>query len=77
MKILVTGGTGKVGTEVVQALLRRGESVRVLTPEQGSQAARRGRGGCRRPAGSRLGPLGTERRRHPIHCLEARLFLPE
>ena len=31
MKILVTGGTGKVGTEVVQALLRRGESVRVLT----------------------------------------------
>ena len=31
MKILVTGGTGKVGREVVQALLRRGESVRVLT----------------------------------------------
>jgi uncharacterized protein YbjT (DUF2867 family) len=31
MRILVTGGTGKVGTEVVQALLRRGESVRVLT----------------------------------------------
>jgi NADPH:quinone reductase-like Zn-dependent oxidoreductase len=31
MKILVTGGTGKVGTEVVQTLLRRGASVRVLT----------------------------------------------
>src|ERR1700747_1772789 len=31
MKILVTGGTGKVGTEVVQALLGRGASVRVLT----------------------------------------------
>ena len=31
MKILVTDGTGKVGREVVQALLRRGESVRVLT----------------------------------------------
>ena len=31
MKILVIGGAGKVGTEVVQALLRRGESVRVLT----------------------------------------------
>jgi uncharacterized protein YbjT (DUF2867 family) len=31
MKILVIGGTGKVDTEVVQALLRRGESVRVLT----------------------------------------------
>jgi uncharacterized protein YbjT (DUF2867 family) len=31
MKILVTGGTGRVGKEVVQALLRRSESVRVLT----------------------------------------------
>src|SRR6516162_4353763 len=31
MKILVTGGTGKVGTEVAQALLRGRESVRVLT----------------------------------------------
>jgi len=31
MKILVIGGTGKVGTEVVQTPLRRGESVRVLT----------------------------------------------
>jgi uncharacterized protein YbjT (DUF2867 family) len=31
MKILGTGGTGKVGTAVVQALLRRGEYVRVLT----------------------------------------------
>jgi uncharacterized protein YbjT (DUF2867 family) len=31
MKVLVTGGTGKVGTEVVSALLSRGASVRVLT----------------------------------------------
>src|SRR5438067_2354408 len=31
MKVLVTGGTGKVGTEVVNALLSRGASVRVLT----------------------------------------------
>jgi uncharacterized protein YbjT (DUF2867 family) len=31
MKILVTGGTGTVGKEVVKALRRRGESVRVLT----------------------------------------------
>ena len=31
MKILVTGGTGKVGGEVVHGLLRCGESVRVLT----------------------------------------------
>src|SRR6476469_2945344 len=31
MKILVTGGTGKVGRELVIGLLRRGESVRVLT----------------------------------------------
>jgi uncharacterized protein YbjT (DUF2867 family) len=31
MKVLVTGGTGKVGTEVVKALVNRGASVRVLT----------------------------------------------
>jgi uncharacterized protein YbjT (DUF2867 family) len=31
MKIFLTGATGKVGREVVPALLRRGESVRVLT----------------------------------------------
>ena len=31
MKVLVTGGTGKVGTQVVNALLSRGASVRVLT----------------------------------------------
>ena len=31
MKILVTGGTGTVGSEVVQALLRHDVSVRVLT----------------------------------------------
>ena len=31
MKILVIGGAGKVGTEVVHALLQRGESVRILT----------------------------------------------
>jgi uncharacterized protein YbjT (DUF2867 family) len=37
MKILVTGGTGKVGTEVVQALLRRGTSVRVLTRNKGAK----------------------------------------
>ena len=34
MKVLVTGGTGKVGTEVVSALLSRGASVRVLTRNQ-------------------------------------------
>src|SRR5260221_4370957 len=31
MKILVTGGTGRVGTAVVQALLRGDASVRILT----------------------------------------------
>jgi len=34
MKILVTGGTGTVGSAVVQALVRRGASVRVLTRNQ-------------------------------------------
>lgn len=34
MKILVTGGTGKVGSAVVQQLLERGASVRVLTRKQ-------------------------------------------
>jgi uncharacterized protein YbjT (DUF2867 family) len=34
MKVLVTGGTGKVGSQVVNALLGRGASVRVLTRNQ-------------------------------------------
>jgi uncharacterized protein YbjT (DUF2867 family) len=37
MKILVTGGTGRVGTEVVQALLRREVSVRVLTRNKNAE----------------------------------------
>ena len=37
MKILVIGGTGKVGTEVAQALLRGRESVRVLTRNKESK----------------------------------------
>lgn len=39
MKILVTGGTGSVGREVVKLLLQRGTEVRVLTrktPEKGT-----------------------------------------
>jgi len=31
MKVLVTGGTGKTGSEVVKSLLKRGAAVRVLT----------------------------------------------
>jgi uncharacterized protein YbjT (DUF2867 family) len=36
MKILVTGGTGKVGSEVVKELSKRGAQVRVLTRKLGS-----------------------------------------
>jgi uncharacterized protein YbjT (DUF2867 family) len=39
MKVLVTGGTGKVGTEVVSALLGRGASVRVLTRKKEARLA--------------------------------------
>jgi uncharacterized protein YbjT (DUF2867 family) len=39
MKVLVTGGTGKVGTEVVSALLSRGASVRVLTRKKEAKLA--------------------------------------
>lgn len=38
MKILVTGGTGNVGSAVVKELLERGAEIRVLTrkqPEEG------------------------------------------
>ena len=34
MKILVTGATGTVGSEVVKALLQRGAEVRALTRKQ-------------------------------------------
>jgi uncharacterized protein YbjT (DUF2867 family) len=34
MKVLVTGATGKVGSEVVKALLQRGAGVRALTRKQ-------------------------------------------
>jgi uncharacterized protein YbjT (DUF2867 family) len=37
MKVLATGGTGKLGTQVVQALLGRGVSVRVLTRNKESR----------------------------------------
>jgi len=35
MKILVTGGTGKVGSEVVKELRKRGAQVRVLVRKIG------------------------------------------
>jgi uncharacterized protein YbjT (DUF2867 family) len=34
MKVLVTGATGRVGGEVVKALLQRGANVRALTRKQ-------------------------------------------
>jgi uncharacterized protein YbjT (DUF2867 family) len=34
MKVLVTGATGRVGSEVVKALLQRGAGVRALTRKQ-------------------------------------------
>jgi uncharacterized protein YbjT (DUF2867 family) len=34
MKVLVTGATGRVGGEVVKALLQRGTDVRALTRKQ-------------------------------------------
>ena len=39
MKVLVTGGTGKVGTEVASALLCRGASVGVLTRNDAALSA--------------------------------------
>src|ERR1043166_4354593 len=34
MKVLVTGGTGRIGSELVGALQKRGTSVRILTRNQ-------------------------------------------
>jgi uncharacterized protein YbjT (DUF2867 family) len=40
MQVLVTGATGKVGSEVVKALLQRGAGVRALTRKQPKPGAR-------------------------------------
>ncbi len=39
MKVLVTGGAGKVGSEVVKALRTRGASVRVLSRNKDAKLA--------------------------------------
>lgn len=58
MKIIVTGGTGFVGREVVQQFLRRGEQVTVLTRRSAANGAADGRPGLSfvqwDPAGSTL-----------------------
>jgi uncharacterized protein YbjT (DUF2867 family) len=41
MKVLVTGATGRVGGEVVKALLQRGVDVRALTRKQRSGLQRK------------------------------------
>ncbi len=40
MKVLVTGGTGVVGTAAVRALLAAGSSVRLFSRHAASDAAR-------------------------------------
>jgi nucleoside-diphosphate-sugar epimerase len=53
MKVLVTGATGFVGSHLVRALLRRGESVRILSRTASRAASLRAAG-----AEVRLGDLG-------------------
>ena len=58
MKVLVTGGTGNVGSAVVDQLLKRGAEVRVLTrrqPEAGKLPA-----GVEEPIGDLLDPVSVE-----------------
>ena len=52
MRVVVTGGTGKVGTEVVNALVKRGVSVRILTRDKDAKVS----GGAEIAVGDLINP---------------------
>jgi uncharacterized protein YbjT (DUF2867 family) len=69
MKVLVTGATGKVGAVVVEELLKRGVSVRVLVRE--SESPRKFPASVEIANGNMLDPVAVEAALHDID----RLFL--
>jgi uncharacterized protein YbjT (DUF2867 family) len=65
MKILVTGGTGQVGSEVVKELRKRNGDIRVLIRKEGSPAPK----GVEVAIGDLLDPVSVQKALHGVERL--------
>ena len=65
MKILVIGGTGKVGAEVVKELQKRKADIRLLVRKDGTPTPR----GAEVASGDLLDPVSVEKAMHGVDKL--------
>ena len=65
MKILVTGGTGNVGAEVVKELLKRKADIRLLVRKEGAPTPK----GFEVAIGDLLDPISVQKALHGVDKL--------